>query len=169
MNARPVEAGNALDSSCKAGIVGLIQDVFHVGRISEPVHHPGNEVAAQAVSCGVVEHEFGRHKGTVHDASAASSAGDVEGVLLRRGDDKFAIATEASLGVENLDVKDAVGVLVLRLGIERPVPVAKDRGQPAIHQPDFCRIFQILTAARPCSRTPPSEPSHTRLRNSDAR
>jgi hypothetical protein len=85
----------------KAGVVWLIHDFLDEFGVRECVHDPGDEVAAETVAGGKVEHELLRDEGTVLNATTASIARNVEWILLGSWLDVGAIATEPVVGTKD--------------------------------------------------------------------
>jgi hypothetical protein len=96
-----IETRYAFHFARKAGVVWLIHDFLDEFGVRECVHDPGDEVAAETVAGGKVEHELLRDEGTVLNATTASIARNVEWILLGSWLDVGAIATEPVVGTKD--------------------------------------------------------------------
>ena len=97
--------------------------------VGEEVEETGCEVASQtrsALSFTDVDLEVGAFKGAVLDAASARATelSKTEYVLSGSEFDVFAVATEAGRRREDLCLVWRCGVTVVRLCVERPVPVS---------------------------------------------
>ncbi len=115
---------NVFKGSCEGSVISLALHVVDEALLSKAVHDPGDVVAFETSSTGVVQLELVCCEGAILNTTTTKTACEIERVLGWVTDlNPCTVATKAGVGIEDFGLKDGSGRQVSR-SILRPVPVS---------------------------------------------
>jgi hypothetical protein len=100
------EAWNILDRFNTSSVIRLCEDMIDQTLLGKRVHDPWNEVSREAVRRWVVDFEGWVRERSIKDTSSPKATSEIEDIDRSIGFNKGAVATEASVRIEDWTIVD---------------------------------------------------------------